>query len=170
MTEQEFREFIESNETMELTGSDLKSHVDRFVSAGVNTYKRNNPPPEGVDEILAASKLEHEEALAEKDLEINRLKIDSQVIRECHRRDIPEDFLEDLGVTFDSVESVSERMEKVSARFEQMRTAQTNLDLSRGFKPGVSGAGDRETVADMSPERIQFLESIGELDLVISGE
>ena len=160
MNEQEFREFIEGEK-----GAELKPHFDRMISQALNTYKQNHPAPADTDPDEETA-----EALAAKDGEILGLKIENAKIRECHARGVPEDFLQDVGAVFETVEEVSERMEKIGARFEAMRIAKVNEDMSRGFKPGGSDTHERETVADMSPERIQFLESIGELDLVISGE
>ena len=154
MNEKEFREFIEGEK-----GAELKPHFDRMISQALNTYKKNHPAPADTDPDEETA-----EALAAKDGEIERLRIDNQVIRECHKRGVPEDFLQDVGVTFDSVESVEPRMEKIGARFEEMRIAKVNEDMSRGFKPGASAAGDRETLDTMSPERALFLEQIGELD------
>ena len=165
MNEKEFREFIEGPD-----GAELKPHFDRMISVAVNTYKANHGPPPNLDEALAAAKAESTEALTAKDRELLSLKIENAKIRECHKRNIPEDFLQDVGAVFETVEEVSARMEKIGARFEQLRTAKVNLDMSRGFKPGVSTAGDRETLDTMSPERALFLEQIGELDDYISGE
>ena len=160
MTDQEFKEFIEGEK-----GAELKPHFDRAISRAIESYKQNHPAPADTDPDEETA-----EALAAQQAENLALKIENAKITECHRRGIPLDFLDDIGTTFNSIEEVSTRMERIGARFEQMRTAQTNLDLSRGFKPGVSGVGDGETVADMSPERIDFLESIGELDSFIKVE
>ena len=155
MTREEFEAYLKTEQ-----GEELLPHIDRLKTAAIKTYRENHP-------VIEADQTPDTEALAAKEAEILKLKIGNQVIRECQRREIPEDFLTDLGVTFETVEEVGERMERIGARFEDMRIAKINSDMANGFKPGVSATSETDSLKSMSAERALFLESIGELDQLI---
>ena len=155
MTREEFEAYLKTEQ-----GEELLPHIDRLKTAAIKTYRENHP-------VIEADQTPDTEALAAKEAEILKLKIENQIVRECHRRDIPEDFLTDLGVTFETVEEVGERMERIGARFEDMRIAKINSDMANGFKPGVSATSETDSLKSMSAERALFLESIGELDQLI---
>ena len=155
MTREQFEAYLKTEQ-----GEELIPHIDRLKTAAIKTFRENHP-------MIEADQTPDTEALAAKEAEILKLKIENQIVRECHRRDIPEDFLTDLGVTFETVEEVGERMERIGARFEDMRIAKINSDMANGFKPGVSSTSETDSLKSMSAERVLFLEQIGELDQLI---
>ena len=152
MTREDFEEYLKTDE-----GQELIPHIDRLKTAAIRTYRENHP-------VIEA---DQEPDLAAKEAEILSLKIQNQVMRECHRRDIPEDFLEDCGIEFQSLEEIEPRMERIAGRFESLKAARSNAELAASFKPGGAVHVEPASIGEMSEERALFLEQIGALDDVI---
>ena len=161
MNSQEFKAFLETNDSQEVTGAELKALVDRERTLAIKAFRENHPSPAPVVD---------ETAITERDEKINRLKVDLAVARECHARGIDEALLDDFGIRFQSVEEVQPRLEIIGSRLAEMQREKTTQELVNGFRPGGSTLSPAESVRDMSPERIQFLETIGQLDGLLQNE
>ena len=157
MTREEFDEYLKTDE-----GQELIPHIDRLKTQAIQTYRANHPEPETTQQ----AKQDPPDPTA-KDAEILALKIQNQVIRECQRRGVPEDFLSDCGIDFETVEEIAPRMERIAGRFESLKAARTNAELAASFKPGGAVHVEPASIGEMSEERALFLEQIGALDDVI---
>ena len=152
MTREEFESYLKTEQ-----GEELLPHIDRLKTAAIKTYKENHP-------VIEA---DQPPDLAAKDSEIERLRIENAKIRECQRRGVPEDFLEDCGIDFETVEEIAPRMERIAGRFASLKAARNNAELAASFKPGGAVHVEPASIGEMSEERALFLEQIGALDDVI---
>ena len=154
MDEKDFKIFIDGKD-----GDEIRPHVDRLVTQGVKSYVENHPPAD------------NSEALAERDATIKGLEVRNEVIIQAHRRSIDLDFIEDLEISFDSVEGVDKKMELIGEKFAGIKLAKTNELLSSAFKPGASvlSPDAPKKLANMTEDEIVFLEEEGSLDSLIEG-
>ena len=155
MNENEIREYVQTPEGQRL----IQPITDRRVSEALRTYRENHPIPD-----LS----EFETKIADKDAEISRLKIENHLIEQCHERNIPVNFVRELGLRFDDISEIDSRLELLSARIGEMTTNAVNAKLVQGFVPGGSLGTERPDIRTMSAERVAFLDELGELDKMIT--
>ena len=142
-------------ETSEEGQAIVQSFSDRRVSQALSTYREKHP-----DSSEDASDL-----IKEKDATINDLKIEKHVILECHKRQIPLNFVTDMGIEFNDIADVDAKLERVSEQIERFKTEERNHVMgTEAFKPGMGNAPERVDPRQLSVERAIFLEGINELD------
>ena len=100
MTEDELKAFFETDQ-----GKDIASHIDKRVGDALDTYKINHPAPEPTGD--------NADVIAQQADEIAQLKIWRHVDKECVRRGIPGDYVEELGIAFTELADVDPLLEKI---------------------------------------------------------
>ena len=162
MDEKDFKIFIDGKD-----GAEIRPHVDRLVPQGVKSYVENHAPAD------------NSESLAERDATIKGLEIGAEVLRQCHKRGIDEDFITDLDITFNSIAEIDKKMEAIGAKFADMATQTANMAtrkvneiLAGGFKPGASilSPDAPKKLENMDQDEINFLEEEGTLDSLIESQ
>lgn len=153
-SKKEIEDFLATEE-----GSEWKSYIDGRVMEAIKSYNANHPP---VESEAARARI------AEKDREIDRLKMDIHLAAECQRLGVPKDWIDELGATFNDEGEATKRLEGFAERYKQKQTGDINEMIRReSFTPGSGSDEERPDLSNISPERAVYHEVLGELDAMI---
>lgn len=139
---------------------------DQKVTQGIKTYIQNHPSAEVLLPRIEAI----EKALAEKEAELRKTKLDNYLFKQCTKMNMPYDLLKDYN--FNNEEEVDNKLQKLSEAFEMKRTADVNALLASGYKPQAGNEirmEPKKEAEDLSIQEAILLESHNKLDEFLRG-
>lgn len=158
MTPEEFNTFIETEEGKGL----LQPLMDRRVAQAIETYKKNHPAPAELGTRLD----QIEQALEQKESELQKNKLDKYLFQKCYKLEIPEayDLLKDHP--FQEEAEIDSKIENLSRIFLDKQQQILNEKLSRGPKPGSGQEPSlpRKDKSKLTRDEAIFMETLGRLD------
>ena len=139
---------------------------DQKVTQAIKTYTMNHPSAETLLPRIEAI----EKALAEKEAELRKTKLDNYLFKQCIKMNMPYDLLKDYSYTDEA--DIDNKLQKLSEAFEMKRTADVNALLASGYKPQAGNEirmEPKKKTEDLTPQEAILLESHNKLDEILRG-
>lgn len=138
---------------------------DQKVTQAIKTYTMNHPSAETLLPRIEAI----EKALAEKEAELRKTKLDNYLFKQCIKMNMPYDLLKDYSYTDEA--DIDTKLENLNKAFEMKRTADVNALLASGYKPqaGNEIRTEPKKTEDLSQQEAIMLESQNRLDEILRG-
>jgi len=138
---------------------------DQKVTQAIKTYTMNHPSADALLPRIEAI----EKALAEKEAELQKTKLDNYLFKQCTKLGMPYDLLKDYSYTDEA--DIDTKLENLNKAFEMKRTADVNALLASGYKPqaGNEIRTEPKKTEDLSQQEAIMLESQNRLDEILRG-
>ena len=138
---------------------------DQKVTQAIKTYTMNHPSADALLPRIEAI----EKALAEKEAELRKTKLDNYLFKQCIKMNMPYDLLKDYSYTDEA--DIDTKLENLNKAFEMKRTADVNALLASGYKPqaGNEIRTEPKKTEDLSQQEAIMLESQNRLDEILRG-
>ncbi len=138
---------------------------DQKVTQAIKTYTMNHPSADASLPRIEAI----EKALAEKEAELQKTKLDNYLFKQCTKLGMPYDLLKDYSYTDEA--DIDTKLENLNKAFEMKRTADVNALLASGYKPqaGNEIRTEPKKTEDLSQQEAIMLESQNRLDEILRG-
>jgi len=138
---------------------------DQKVTQAIKTYTMNHPSADALLSRIEAI----EKALAEKEAELQKTKLDNYLFKQCTKLGMPYDLLKDYSYTDEA--DIDTKLENLNKAFEMKRTADVNALLASGYKPqaGNEIRTEPKKTEDLSQQEAIMLESQNRLDEILRG-
>jgi len=139
---------------------------DQKVTQAIKTYAMNHPSAEVLLPRIEAI----EKALAEKEAELQKTKLDNYLFKQCTKMNLPYDLLKSYN--YENEADIDTKLENLNKAFEMKRTADVNALLASGYKPQAGNEirmEPKKEAEDLSIQEAILLESHGKLDEFLRG-
>ena len=140
--------------------------IDQAVTRGIKTYSMNHPSAEVLLPRIEAI----EKALAEKEAELQKTKLDNYLFKQCTKMNLPYDLLKSYSYTDEA--DIDNKLQKLSEAFEMKHKADVNALLASGYKPQAGNEirmEPKKKTEDLTPQEAILLESHNKLDEILRG-